>query len=120
MTAYWGDHGTDVVAEDAVYTLMATGEETKGREAIAQMLEYFYSQAFDAGFESATTIFAEDHAVAEGYLVGKHVGEFAGIPATGKDVRVPMCIVYEVADDQVQRARIYFQMASLMRQLGAA
>jgi hypothetical protein len=31
----------------------------------------------------------------KGDFVGKHIGEFAGIPATGKDVRVPLCVVYD-------------------------
>ena len=61
---------------------------------------------------------AENNAVVEGYLVGKHIGEFAGIPATGKDVRVPMCIVYDVEGEYIQRARIYMQMSVLMAQLG--
>ena len=50
--------------------------------------------------------------------MGKHIGEFAGIPATGKDVRVPMCVSYDVENGQIQRARVYFLVASLMQQLG--
>ena len=64
------------------------------------------------------TIFDDGHAFTEGFLVGKHIGEFAGIPATGKDVKVPMCVSYDVSAGQIQRARVYFLMASLMHQLG--
>lgn len=63
-------------------------------------------------------IFADGHATVEGFLVGRHSGEFAGIPATGKDVRVPICHIFEVADGQIQQAKIYFQMVTLMQQLG--
>lgn len=118
MTSYLQGHNPGALADDAVFTMMPTGEETRGRDAIAQMLAYFYSVAFDAGFESTHLLFTEDNAVAEGFMVGKHIGEFAGIPATGKPVRVPMCIVYDLSGGQIQAARVYFQMASLMQQLG--
>jgi predicted ester cyclase len=54
----------------------------------------------------------------EGDFVGKHIGEFAGIPATGKDVRVPICVVYDLENDQIKRGRVYFEMPALMQQLG--
>jgi predicted ester cyclase len=50
--------------------------------------------------------------------VGKHIGEFAGIPATGKEFRVPLCVVYDLKDDLIKRARIYFEMPALLAQLG--
>lgn len=118
METYWGGHGLDSVAEDAIFTMMGTGVESKGREAIAQTMNYFYAVAFEGTFETRNKIIGEGQAVVEGYLVGKHIGEFAGIPATGKDVRVPMCVIYDVADDHIKRARIYFEMPSLLAQLG--
>jgi predicted ester cyclase len=39
-------------------------------------------------------------------------------PFTGRDVEVPMLGIYEVADGKIQRARLYYDMATLMRQLG--
>ena len=49
--------------------------------------------------------------------IGRRVGEFADIPATGK-VRVPICVSYGVWDGQIQRARIYFLIGGLLGQLG--
>ena len=118
MEAYWGGHAAECVAEDAVYTMMVSGEEDHGHEAIFRTMKSFYSEAFDGTFEETNTIIAEENAVTEGYLVGKHVGEFAGVPATGRDVRVPMCVIYDVHAGYIQRARIYFQMATLLQQLG--
>ena len=64
--------------------------------------------------EANNLIFADGQAVWEGDFIGKHVGEFAGIPATGKDVRVPLCVVYDLQNDQIKRARVYFEMPVLM------
>lgn len=119
MLAYWEKHDSKYLAEDAVFTDTSSGQETKGREAISQMLHYFYHIAFDATMDVKNTIFADGQAVVEGDFVGKHIGEFAGIPASGKSVRVPMCVTYDLEGDQVKRGRIYLQASVLMQQLGA-
>lgn len=54
------------------------------------MLNTFYHIAFDATATTRVALFGEDSAMVEGDFVGKHIGEFAGIPATGKGVRVPL------------------------------
>lgn len=117
---YWDSQHTDVstMADDVVFTMMATGEETRGPEAVRQMLHYFYHVAFDAHAEKSNEIIANGQALWEGQVVGKHIGEFAGIPATGKEFRVPLCVVYDVEKDQIKRARIYFEMPALLAQLG--
>ena len=118
MEAYWSGHANEYVAEDAVYTMMVTGQADHGKEAIFRTMQSFYREAFDGKFEETNTIIADGSAVTEGFLVGKHVGEFAGIPATGVDVRVPMCVIYDVEAGFIRKARIYFQMATLLQQLG--
>jgi predicted ester cyclase len=66
--------------------------------------------AFDADTETTGMIIGDGKAMVEGYVTGKHIGEFAGIPATGKDIRVPICVSYDLENDQIKRARIYFEM----------
>ncbi len=113
------EHGdVSMMAEDVVFTVMATGEESCGREAVLGMLTYFYHVAFDAMAITHLTLFGENNAMVEGDFVGKHIGQFAGIPATGKDVRVPICVVYDLENDLIKRGRVYFEMPALMAQLG--
>jgi steroid delta-isomerase-like uncharacterized protein len=109
---YWHE------GEDIVFTLMATGQEYRGREGVSQMFEYFYRDAFDARAESSKLVVADGIAVFEGDFVGEHIGEFAGIPATNKPVRVPLCVVYDLENDEIKRGRIYFEMPVLVHQLG--
>lgn len=113
-----GHSDTGMMAEDVVFTVMATGQEHRGRDGVLNMLAYFYHVAFDADATPRVTLFGEHNAVWEGELHGKHIGEFAGIPATGKDVRVPLCIVYDLENDQIKRGHIYFEIPALMMQLG--
>jgi hypothetical protein len=48
----------------------------------------------------------------------RHIGEFASVQATGKDVRVPLCAIYDLEDDKIKRARVYFETPALLQQLG--
>jgi len=120
MTKYFNSGHSDVslMAEDVVFTVMSTGQEHRSPNGVLQMLNYFYHIAFDATAETKNTIFADGKAVVEGDFVGKHIGEFAGILATNKHVRVPLCGVYDLEADLIKRGRIYFEMPALLRQLG--
>lgn len=113
------DHrDTGTLAQDVVFTVMATGEEHRGREAVLAMFEFFYHLAFDATARPRVTLFGERNALWEGEFAGRHIGEFAGIAATGKEVRVPLAVVYDLDDGKISQGRIYFEMPVLMRQLG--
>jgi predicted ester cyclase len=119
VSAYVQDHGNpSYLAEDAVFTDMGTGQEYRGWDAIAQSLGYFYHQAFEAHPEVNSTVFEDGRAVAEGFFVGRHIGDFAGIPATGREVRVPVCVAYDVEGDKITRGRIYLLANVLLQQLG--
>ena len=93
--------------------------EHRGRDGVMAMLKYFYHVAFDATASTRVTLFGETNAMVEGEFVGKHIGEFAGIAPTGRVVRVPLCVVYDLDHDQIQRGRVYFEMPVLIQQLGA-
>jgi steroid delta-isomerase-like uncharacterized protein len=122
MMRYINSEHSDVsmMAEDVVFTIMATGQEHKGPDAVLGMLNYFYHVAFDAAATTRVTLFSENNAMVEGDFVGKHIGEFVGIPATGKEVNVPLCVVYDLANDQIKHGRVYFEMPALLQQLGVS
>jgi steroid delta-isomerase-like uncharacterized protein len=109
---------TSVLADDVVFTSMNTAEEDRGPEGVLGSLNYIYHVAFDARFELRNLIVDGGIGAAEADFVGEHIGEFAGIPPTHKHVRVPLCVVYEVEDEKIKRARIYFEMPAMLEQLG--
>lgn len=122
LLRYFNSEHDDVsiMADDVVFTIMATGQEHHGPDGVLGMLHYFYRVAFDATSETRVTLFGDQNAMVEADFVGKHIGEFAGIPATGKDVRVPLCVVYDLENDQIKRGRVYFEMPALLQQLGVS
>ena len=117
MQAYFDRHDVKYVAEDAVFTNMGTGEETKGREAIAGMLQYIYHIAFDAHAEIKNIIVTEDKAVLEANFIGKHIGEFAGVAPTNKEVNVPLCVTYDIENGMIKKGRVYMLGEVMIRQL---
>src|SRR5690349_2815134 len=97
MQQYWDGHSdTSVMADDVVFTVMGTGQEYRGPEAVDEMLRYFYHIAFDARADTTNTIFSDNQAVLEADFTGKQLAEFGGIPATGKEVHIPLCVIYSL------------------------
>ena len=119
LEAYWKTHDASYVAEDAVFTMMPTGEEIRGREAIARHLAGFYHGALDARAEHVSSIVSGAKGLLEANVVGTHTGDFAGIAATGRSVRVPLAVSYEVRDGLIRTARIYLMVNVLIEQLRA-
>jgi predicted ester cyclase len=117
MEAYFTTHDVQYVAEDAVFTSMNNGDKTVGREAIEQMLHYIYHVAFDAKAIIKNKVITENKALLEMDFVGRHIGEFAGIAATNKEVNVPIVIVYDLENGFIKQARVYMLMDVLIKQL---
>ena len=118
MLAYFSTHDPKYVAEDGVFHNMNTGESYTGREEVAGMLHFFYHVLFDAKAELFNYMIAEDKAMVEGRIVGKHIGDMGPIKATGKDVNFPICVTYELKDGLISEARIYAANDVMMQQLG--
>jgi steroid delta-isomerase-like uncharacterized protein len=118
MLDYFDTHDVKYVAEDAVFRHMGTGETYRGRAEIGAMLHYIYHVAFDAKAEMVSYAITEDKAVVEWTFNGRHIGEFAGIQPTQKEVSVPIAITYDLKDGLIREARVYMQVNVMMQQLG--
>ena len=100
-----------------VLTMMGQGQKPEGPDAVEQMIDYMHQQAFEARPEIKNVV-GNDQAAVEFDFVGKHTGEFAGMAATERDVRVPYCVVYDLEGEKIKALRLYFPMDALQRQLG--
>lgn len=118
LSAYFQTHDVKYIAEDAVFKNISTGETHKGRAEVGAMLHFMYHVAFDARLEIINQYVTEDMAVVEGFFKGRHIGEIGGMPASNKEVDVPICLVYDLKEGLIQKARIYFQTDILMKQVG--
>ncbi len=115
---YFKTHDPAYIAEDAVFIDMTKGEENCYTTPGGEMLNYIYHIAFDARAEVRNTIVTDTKAVLEAVFTGKHIGEFGGMPATGKQVNVPLCVTYDLNDEGlIKEARIYMLASVMIQQL---
>jgi len=103
--------------DDVVATFEGTDQRAVGREAAGQLIRYVHEGAFDARPEVKNLLVDEGKAALEADFVGTHTGEFAGIQPTGRAVRVPYSVVYDIRGDQISGVRIYFPMSFLLEQI---
>jgi hypothetical protein len=110
---------SSLIAEDAEFLVMGSNELAKGRDSILKFLEYFNRQAFTADVKPRNLIVGAGKAAVEGEFCGRQNLAVAGIsPAkSGRKVCVPICITYEVCDNKIKSAHIYFETEAL-RQSG--
>ena len=107
-------------SDDVVLSMVGTDQATEGPEDTEAFIDYLHTVAFDASPELKSMIVGEGQAVGEFDFVGKHVGEFGGMAATGREVRVPYCMVYELEGEKIGALRGYMPMDVLMGQIGGS
>ena len=116
-------HGRDFASffsDDVLWTTMETGEQVRGRDAVRDYIVALHTQAFTASPEVKRLVVADGVAVLEAVFVGTHAAEFAGVPATGKQVRLPYAVVYDLSGDTITALNAYFPVNALVNQLRSA
>ena len=53
-------------------------------------------------------------------LYGTHLGNYRGLPPTGRSFEMRFCAIFVFEDDQLVCERVYFDAATVLRQLGIA
>jgi predicted ester cyclase len=106
-------------SDDVVVSLVGTDQGAEGPDEAEGWINYLHTEAFEAHPELKGVIADDGQAAAEFDFVGKHVGEFGGMSATGREVRVPYSVVYDLEGEKITAVRIYLSIGLLMQQLGA-
>ena len=88
---------------------------------LAAIEEYVvtFAAAFPDRHVSADDVVAEgDRVVARTTMTGKHLGDFQGIPATGKPVNQSSISIFRMANGKIAEAWFAADNLSMMQQLG--
>jgi predicted ester cyclase len=107
----------DYFTDDVTIDVVGSGQTGKGRAGVEGMIRYLHEQAFDGRADVKSLIVGGDHAALEADFVGRHIGEFAGVAATGRDLRVPYSVVYDLNGGRIKALRIYGLASDLVRAL---
>ena len=106
--------------DDVTFSLMGPGLVVKGSQAVEQFIRSLHEQSFDADPQLQTLLNGDGQAALEALFRGKHIGEFMGLPATGRSVEVPYSVFYELQGDKIKALRGYLPVDAIMGQLNAA
>jgi steroid delta-isomerase-like uncharacterized protein len=107
------------MAEDAVFQDITRSEPILGNKAIYEYINNPYNIWFPGGeAEFTNVVLGESSVVMEFTFRGVHQGEMQGIPPTGKAVEISMCVIYDLEDGVITQGRLYYDAASMLRQMG--
>ena len=102
------------------YELIPTGDVHDGD---VEVMDYYREtrRAFpDQRNEVIALHHADDAVIVEFTLLGTHLGPFRGLPATGRSFECQMTAFFFFEDDGLVNERVYFDSATILRQLGIA
>jgi steroid delta-isomerase-like uncharacterized protein len=112
-----------LLADGSVYSELPTQRRIEGKTEIVQAYEGWW-QAFPDSAGTVTNSFASGEDVAlevtwSGTHSGPLVSPAGSIPASGRKVTVPASQVLSFKDGKIREVRHYFDMATLLQQIGA-
>jgi steroid delta-isomerase-like uncharacterized protein len=104
------------------YEIVPTGQVFDGAEAVMRYYRTTRTAFPDQRHDNVRLHVADGAVIAEFDLLGTNLGEFYGMPPTGKAFRVPMIAVFSFDGDRaggrITNERVYFDNHSLLAQIG--
>jgi steroid delta-isomerase-like uncharacterized protein len=105
--------------DTARYDDEAWGEHYKGGDGVRLFYEQLMKALPDLEIEVVRWHVTGDAVLLEVMIHGTHLGEWRGLPATGRRVEVPLCGVYTFdSEDRLAGEKIYYDRGTVLRQLG--
>jgi steroid delta-isomerase-like uncharacterized protein len=102
------------------YEIVPSGEVIDGPDAVAAYYRETRAAFPDQRNEVHALHHADDAVLMEFTLHGTHRGPFRGLPPTGRAFSCRMLAVFAFDDDRLVAERVYFDQATILRQLGIA
>jgi steroid delta-isomerase-like uncharacterized protein len=112
------------VAPDVHYDEMATHRSVQGVDEFIAILQAWAKAFPDSRATYHKAIESGNTVVLELTWVGTHSGPLqtpdGSLAATGKPIKVAACMIVEIGGEKVKSLRHYFDLATLMQQVGIA
>jgi steroid delta-isomerase-like uncharacterized protein len=102
------------------YEVVATGDVYEGDAAVEGFLRESGVAFPDFRIEERALHHADDAVICEVEFVGTHLGAWRGLPPTGRTIRYRMCNVFVFEGDRLVCERLYFDLMTVLRQVGIA
>ena len=108
----------DTLSPECAFEDMAVGERFEGHSGATEYYERWWHAFPDLTWHPQRRHFTEQGMVAELIARGTHRGSFFGLEPTGRTIELSIVIIVEFADGRMSGERLYYDLASLLRQLG--
>lgn len=107
-------------SEDVVINLFGVQALLEGKQAVKDKFVVPFTNGFPGNVHQMNTyIQSGNQVVIEWLFVAQHAGEFAGIPASGRQVQLPGCSIYTVENRYITGGKLFFNGPTLFAQIGA-
>jgi steroid delta-isomerase-like uncharacterized protein len=104
---------------DARYDDDPWNQHHEGLDEVREFYRQLMAALPDLSIEITRRHVASDVIVLEVVIRGTHLGTWQGLPATGKRLEFPLCGLYTFgSDDRLAGEKIYYDRATILRQLG--
>ena len=102
------------------YELIGTGEVYDGAEEVERYFEETRRAFPDQRNEVLALHHTDDAVVVEAVVRGTHKGPLRNLPPTGREFELPILAIFLFDGDKLICERVYFDQATVLRQLGVA
>ena len=98
------------------YRVMPMGIVHDGGQAVSELLSGIFKGFPDFTVDIDKKYHSENAVILEVRMKGTHLGDWAGLKATGRPVEVPVACIFEFDEDRLTCEKVYFDMATLVNQ----
>jgi len=104
---------------DDVVVYLPDGSVMHGKQEMRDYFLNLYAAFPDTKFEMVSCISSESLECDEWIMSGTQLGDYMGIPPTGKSISIRGVSIRKMKDGKANPVAFYFDSASILRQLGA-
>ncbi len=101
------------------YHVVPMGVVSDGAQAVRDLIGGLIAAFPDFRFHVERMHHADAALIVEGTMTGTHRAEWAGIAARGRAMSVPAACFFDFDDDRLVNETVYFDFATLERQLAS-
>ena len=122
-TAAWLARDIEAVVsffvEDCIYEDVALEALNRGKSEVRTFVQTTLTAIPDFKIELKSVFATVDRLASEWIMTGTQIGDFPGLPATGKSFSVPVASIMEFQNGKIRRNTDYWNLASFLQQVGA-
>jgi steroid delta-isomerase-like uncharacterized protein len=94
-------------------------EEARGPDELAQVIQGYHEALSDISVDVEHQFSAGDWVATRVTLRGRHTGDFAGVPPTGRDLEVTGLTISRCREGRIEEEWELFDLGGALQQLGA-